>query len=103
MRIFDNHWVRVLTLAVALSACAARTAPQGVAVTVHARVEAALATARDVDATNLSVEVIDGIVTVMGRVTSGFEQQSVGAIVRAVPGVTEVRFVMQVDDPQAGR
>lgn len=70
---------------------------------LQSRIEQALATAMDVDADTLTVEATSGVVTVRGQVASGFEQQSVGAIVRAVPGVTRVRFEMQVADPGAGR
>ncbi|MDE0829445.1 MAG: BON domain-containing protein [Vicinamibacterales bacterium] len=66
-------------------------------------VERVLASALDVNADTLTVEASEGVVTVGGRVVSGFEQQSVGAIVRAVPGVTRVRFDLQVDNPGAGR
>jgi osmotically-inducible protein OsmY len=70
---------------------------------LQTRIEQALADALDVDADTVTVEVARGVVTVRGQVASGFEQQSVGAIVRAVPGVTQVRFDIQVEDPGAGR
>lgn len=60
------------------------------------RVEAALASATDVDGDRIQVVARKGVVTVSGHVSSGTEQQSVGAIVRAVPGVTEVRFSLVV-------
>ena len=67
------------------------------------RVTAALAAATDVDAGAIRVETGGGVVTLTGRVSSGFEQQSVGAIVRAIPGVSEVRFALVVEpDPGNG-
>jgi osmotically-inducible protein OsmY len=70
---------------------------------LQSRIEQALATALDVDANTVTVEAARGVVTVGGQVASGFEQQSIGAIVRAVPGVTRVRFDIQVEAPGAGR
>jgi osmotically-inducible protein OsmY len=70
---------------------------------LRSRVERVLASALDVNADTVTVEATEGVVTVRGRVVSGFEQQSVGAIVRAVPGVTRVRFDLQVDNPGVGR
>ena len=67
------------------------------------RVEAALAAAGDLPQ-DLSVEVNDGIVTISGALacedcggnrtpgTTGTVQQSLGTVVRAVPGVTAVLF-----------
>ena len=59
---------------------------------LRARVQAALAAARDVGAERITVEVRDGTVHLTGQVSSGTEQQSAGAIVRAVPGVQDVSF-----------
>jgi len=70
---------------------------------LRSRVDRVLASALDVNVDTVTVEANEGVVTVRGRVVSGFEQQSVGAIVRAVPGVTRVRFDLQVDNPGAGR
>ena len=84
--------------------CAAReVSSQLVGDNLQARVETALAVASDVDATGLKVTATGDVVTVTGHVGSGFEQQSVGAVVRAVPGVSEVRFILNIDNPQAGR
>ena len=84
--------------------CAARPVSSvPVADDLQVRVEAALAAASDVSAVEISVATVGDIVTLTGRVASGFEQQSVGAIVRALPGVSEVRFALSIDDPQAGR
>ena len=66
---------------------------------LKARVEAALAGATDVDAARITVEARRGVVTVAGQVTNGFEQQSLGAVVRAVPGVDTVSFSLTIDDP----
>ena len=63
-----------------------------------ARVQAALAGAADVESAAITVEARRGVVTLTGRVASGTEQQSVGAIVRAIPGVSDVRFALQIDD-----
>ena len=68
-----------------------------------AQVQAALAGASDLP-TGLSVEVADGVVMIAGALACedcggnrtpgnvGTIQQSLGTVVRAVPGVTEVRF-----------
>ena len=102
--------VGVATMVVGGAACATGQTTTGtdatslvVSETLQSRVEAALTTAADVDAKHLVVSATDGVVTLIGQVGSGFEQQSVGAIVRAVPGVDEVRFRLEVEDPQAGR
>ncbi len=67
------------------------------------RVQAALAAAGDLPA-GLSVEVVDGVVLIAGALAcedcggsrtpgnTGTIQQSLGTVVRAVPGVGEVRF-----------
>ena len=67
------------------------------------RVEAALDSASDLPR-ELSVEVTDGVVLISGALARedcggnrtpgniGTIQQSLGTVVRAVPGVTEVRF-----------
>ena len=82
------------------SGCAARQANATTGDEVlKARVEAALASASDVNAGGIIVDASRGVVTVSGTVASGTEQQSVGAIVRAVPGVTQVRFSLSVEDP----
>lgn len=104
------------TLVVGVGACSARTLPPGSDRRVHEglpqtpaddvlrlRVLGVLSTALDVNASGLEVEADAGLVTVRGRVASGFEQQSLGAIVRAVPGVTHVQFDLQVENPGAGR
>jgi len=71
---------------------------------VRARVEAALDQASDVPTDSISVEVRDGVVTLTGSVVcdgcggsrtppgTGTVQQSLGAVVRAVPGVQRVEF-----------
>ena len=80
------------------------------------RVEAALAAASDVPADALSVVVMDGIVTISGSVVcqecggrrtpggSGTVQQSLGAVVRAIPGVESVEFELEYEpSPGGGR
>lgn len=72
--------------------------------TLRARVEAALATAADVPGDSVTIDVSGGVVTIAGSVLcagcggnatpggSGTVQQSLGAVVRAVPGVERVVF-----------
>lgn len=71
---------------------------------IAARVEAALDAAADLRADSLSVAVTRGVVLITGSVVcdecggtrtpggTGTVQQSLGAVVRAVPGVEQVRF-----------
>ncbi len=73
------------------------------------RVEQALAGASDIPADQIEVEVLEGVVTLTGSVVCeecggrftparlGTIQQSLGAIVRAVPGVASVEFVFDVE------
>ena len=91
----------LIAAAAATSACAARTgtAPADGDARLEARVEAALASAADVSAETLTVEAAGGVVTLSGRLASGTEQQSAGAIIRAVPGVRDVLFSLTIDDP----
>ena len=68
---------------------------------------AALESASDLPADSLSVQVRDGVVTVTGTVVcdecggrrtpggSGTVQQSLGAVIRAIPGVTWVEFSLR--------
>ena len=101
--------VGLLALVVAATAttgaagCAARElrTPVGDEV-LKARVEAALASASDVNADRITVDASDGVVTLTGQVASGTEQQSVGAIVRALPGVAEVSFSLRIGPPDSG-
>mgnify|MGYP001355096779 FL=1 len=117
---FIRSWLAigvVATLVVGAGACSARNPQSGADRRVNerlpqqtpaddvlrSRVLDALSTALDVNASRVEVEADAGLITVRGRVASGFEQQSVGAIVRAVPGVARVRFDLQVENPGAGR
>ena len=98
-----------LALAMLIAACVATpvAAQAGPDEALRARVEAALAGAADLPADSLTVEVRDGIVTLTGSVLcdacggnatpggAGTVQQSLGAVVRAVPGVTSVRFALR--------
>jgi osmotically-inducible protein OsmY len=71
------------------------------------RVEAALAGAADIPADSIMVQVRSGVVTISGSVLcdgcggratpsgTGTVQQSVGAVVRAVPGVERVEFLLR--------
>lgn len=71
------------------------------------RVETALASASDVPAGDIRVSVTDGVVTLSGSLAcedcggartpagTGSIQQSLGAIVRAIPGVESVEFELE--------
>ena len=105
---------RVSTFQLALAICAGAGANLGVTASaaaqspmdlaLKARVEAALVSASDVPADSIGVEVRDGVVTLSGSVVceecggrrtppgSGTVQQSLGAVVRAVPGVVRLEF-----------
>jgi len=75
------------------------------------RIEAAIARASDVPADAITVVVVDGVVTVTGSVVCeasggrrtpggfGTVQQSLGAVVRAIPGVQSVEFELQYEPP----
>ena len=77
------------------------------------RIVAALESASDVPADSITVEVSGGVVTLTGsvvcqecggrRTPNGFGtvQQSLGAIVRAIPGVTRVEFKLEYE-PRSG-
>jgi len=78
-----------------------------------ARVEAALQAASDLPADSIAVTVLGGVVTLVGSVVceecggsrtpsgSGTVQQSLGAVVRAVPGVERVLFELVYRRPRA--
>ena len=78
------------------------------------RVEQALAGASDIPADQIEVEVREGVVTLTGSVVCeecggrftparlGTVQQSLGAIVRAVPGVESVEFSFDVEPGEPG-
>ncbi len=86
---------------------AAAQSPADLALKV--RVEAAIQSASDVPAESIAVEVSDGIVTLTGSVVceecggrrtpngSGTVQQSLGAVVRAIPGVAGVEFELEYE------
>ena len=81
---------------------------------LKARVEAVLESASDVPADSLTVEVSDGVVTISGSVVCeecggrrtpggfGTVQQSVGAVVRAIPGVERLEFKLRYQPPAEG-
>jgi osmotically-inducible protein OsmY len=98
-----------LSLAVATPLVAQSASPAGAVradadAALRARVEAALARAADVPADSVTVEVGRGTVTIAGSLLcegcggnatpggSATVQQSLGAVVRAVPGVERVVF-----------
>jgi len=108
---------RVSTFQLALAICAGAVANLGVTVSaaaqspmdlaLKARVEAALVSASDVPSDSIGVEVRDGVVTLSGSVVceecggrrtppgSGTVQQSLGAVVRAIPGVVRLEFELR--------
>lgn len=96
-----------LTLGAAVAAgatgCASRQTNSAIGDEVlTARVEAALAGAADVNGAAITVHTRRGVVTLTGRVASPTEQQSVGAIVRAIPGVSDVRFSLSIEEKEDG-
>jgi len=80
---------------------------------LRTRVEAALAAAADLPADSISVQVQSGVVTLSGSVVcegcggnatpggAGTVQQSLGAVVRAIPGVADLRFELRYAQPAA--
>ena len=102
-----------ICVAAAVSACtygsaAAQSSPDAM---LADRVEAAIGAASDLPASSLTVEASDGVVTITGSVVCeecggtrtppgvGTIQQSLGAVVRAVPGVERVEFDLQYRPP----
>ncbi len=98
----------IVICAVANLAVTTSAAAQGLAdLALKARIEAALVGASDLPADSLTVEVSDGVVTLSGSVVceecggrrtpngSGTVQQSLGAVVRAIPGVARVEFKLR--------
>jgi len=102
-----------LCASVSLTACVHGTvAAQSVAdEALRQRVAAALENASDVPADSLTVEVSGGVVTLSGSVAceacagsrtppgAATVQQSLGAVVRAIPGVERVEFELQYRPP----
>ena len=94
--------------ALAFGACASGVPDE----VLQERVEAALASASDVPADALTVVVSDGVVTITGSVVCqecggrrtppgfGTVQQSLGAVVRAIPGVESVEFDLEYEPPR---
>ncbi|HUP51219.1 MAG TPA: BON domain-containing protein [Longimicrobiales bacterium] len=94
----------VVLLASAPAAAQAPVAQTAADAALAMRVEAALASASDVPADSIAVQVRGGGVTLTGSVVcdgcggrstpggTGTVQQSLGAVVRAVPGVERVEF-----------
>lgn len=66
------------------------------------RVETALVSASDVNEGRMTIHASRGVVTLTGQVASGAEQQSVGAIVRAIPGVEDVLFALTIAPSESG-
>ena len=88
-----------------VTASAAAQSPADLALKV--RIEAALVSASDIPADSITVEVRDGVVTLTGSVVCeecggrrtpggfGTVQQSLGAVVRAIPGVARLEFKLR--------
>ena len=115
---------RASTFQLAVAICAGAIANLGVTASaaaqspadsmLKARVEAALVSASDLPADSITVEVSDGVVTLSGSVACeecggrrtppgfGTVQQSLGAVVRAVPGVARLEFKLRYE-PAAAR
>ena len=96
-----------------LGAPASATAQSSADRALKARIEVALMSASDVPADSITVEVRGGVVTLSGSVVCeecggrrtpggfGTVQQSLGAVVRAIPGVVRLEFDLRYQ-PVAG-
>ena len=99
--------------ATALGACGSLEAQSASDDVIKQRVEAALASASDLPADSITVAVRNGVVTLTGSVVCdecggrrtpggyGTVQQSLGAVVRAIPGVERVEFRLAYAPPAA--
>ncbi len=100
--------VVVCAFAIANLAVPTSAAAQGPAdLALKARIEAVLVSASDIPADSITVAVSEGVVTLSGSVVcaecggrrtpngSGTVQQSLGAVVRAIPGVERVEFKLR--------
>jgi hypothetical protein len=95
----------IFALFVAVTGCRSQNTPPDS--TIETQVRSALSAASDVPGSQLEVEVANGIVTLTGSVAcsdcggqttpggTGTVEQSIGAIIRAVPGVQSVRFMTE--------
>lgn len=107
------HAALIICIGAAVSSCTlgsatAQSSPDAV---LEDRVEAALVGASDLPANAIAVEASDGVVTLTGSVVCeecggtrtpagvGTIQQSLGAVVRAVPGVERVEFNLEYRPP----
>ncbi len=109
------HGILVLLVALLLTSCGnegetgTATGSETNDIELQRMVEDAIAAASDLP-DGLSVQVRDGVVSISGSLscpdcggqrtpgTLGTIQQSIGAVVRAVPGVQDVRFTFVVID-----
>ena len=103
--------VACLGAATALGACGPDVPEAPPDDVLQERVEAAIARASDVPADSITVAVSDGVVTLTGSVVCeecggsrtpggfGTVQQSLGAVVRAIPGVQSVEFELRYQQP----
>ncbi len=99
--------------ALSLGACGSEATQSVPDEVLRARVEAALESASDVPADSITVDVSNGVVTLRGSVVCegcggrftpggfGTVQQSLGAVVRAIPGIVRVEFELEYE-PRAG-
>jgi hypothetical protein len=99
----------ILLAALSAAPVAAQSGP--VDEDLRMRVQAAIAAAADLPADSIEVQVLRGVVTLTGSVLcdgcggnatpggAGTVQQSLGAVVRAVPGVADVRFRLRYRPP----
>jgi osmotically-inducible protein OsmY len=71
-----------------------RTQPDDLDIT--ARVKTALLNAKEIAAPSIDVETTSRVVTLSGRVASKEEEQKAIAIARSVPGVAEVKSILQI-------
>jgi osmotically-inducible protein OsmY len=97
----------MLTVAAPPGARAQAPTPSRADSVLAVRVDTAIRAASDVPADSIRVEVSEGVVSLTGSVVcdecggtstpggTGTVQQSLGAVVRAVPGVREVRFYLR--------
>jgi len=63
---------------------------------LQSRVSAVVASQKPIPPGSIAVDVAEGVVRLSGVVGSTSELQDLGAIVRAVPGVREVRFSVAI-------
>jgi len=109
LKAVDVSLAILILAAAAVSACApeADNAPESPDAALEARVAAAISSATDLPANAFSVSANNGTITITGSVAcddcGGLEtppgiqsiQQTLGAVVRAVPGVRSLEFELE--------